>query len=461
MIRAMAPSLRVLLVAVLVVGACGGSDEGPSQPPTRPAPNVLLYIVDTLRADSLACYGNETVETPAIDRLALEGTLFESAIAPSPWTRPSVASLLTGLPPAVHGAQGREHKLSEAMELLPESFQQSGYRTAFINTNPNTGAFFGFEQGFDDFVELYRERAPEREDVRVRQGELITRSDEVTERAMQWIDSAPRPFFLTVLTVDPHGPYEPPARFDRYGSHIDSRARGVTRWLNREDLSVADKERIRSLYYGEIAFNDDSLGRLLDHLEESGIADETIVLFTSDHGEEFWEHGRFGHHKTLFEESIHVPLVLRYPGVVTAGERVSRPVETLQVAPTLLRLAGLEPSQGSRGLLESSPADEAVYSQLRSDGRDLYSVRAFPWKLIVDLAAGSKSLFNLVDAPGEGAVADNAEQLRRLERHLAERLRSDAERFEEIHRGASQAPAAGEDVPEDVLESLKALGYVN
>lgn len=457
----MPPSLRLLLVGVLAVGACGGSDEGPSQPPKRPAPNVLLYIVDTLRADSLACYGNETVETPAVDRLAREGTLFENAIAPSPWTRPSVASLLTGLSPAVHGAQGRGDKLSEAIELLPEIFQQAGYHTAFINTNPNAGAFFGFEQGFDDFVELYRQRAQVRKRVNVGQGELITRSDEVTERAIQWIDSARRPFFLTVLTVDPHGPYQPPARFDRYGSHIDSRARGAMRWLRRKNLSSADKERIRSLYYGEIAFNDDSLGGLLDHLDESDNADETIVVFTSDHGEEFWEHGRFGHNKTLFEESIHVPLVLRYPGVVAAGERVARPVETLQVAHTLLRLTGLEPSQGSRGLLESSPADEAIYSRLRNEGRDLFSVRAFPWKLIVDLASGSRSLFNLLDAPGEDAVAENAVQLRRLERLLAEQLRSDAERFEEIHLGASQAPAAGEDVPEDVLDSLKALGYVN
>ena len=171
--------MRGRALALLVFGWATGC--GPATGP----PNVLLYVIDTLRADGLACYGNPVVETPAIDRLALEGTLFENAVAQSSWTRASMGSLLTSLYPAGHGAIERYDVLSSGPRLLSEMLQEHGYRTGFITTNPNLGSVFGFDRGFGDFVELYGRR----KQGFVRVAELVTRADRVTQRAREWIDS--------------------------------------------------------------------------------------------------------------------------------------------------------------------------------------------------------------------------------------------------------------------------------
>lgn len=181
---------------------------------TEPAPaNVLLYTVDTLRADSLACYGNERVATPHIDRLAAEGWLHPNAWANSSWTRSSMASLFTGRYPRRHGVMGRADALPGSLATLGDQLQARGYATAFITANPNVGSVFGFQQGFGEIMELYRRRTKGT----VGPTELIARSDEITDRAIEWLGHSQRPFYLAVLSVDPHAPYAPPVRFDRYG----------------------------------------------------------------------------------------------------------------------------------------------------------------------------------------------------------------------------------------------------
>ena len=171
-------------------------------------PNVLLYIVDTLRADSLGAYGNKRIDTPAIDRLAREGVLFESMFANSSWTRPSIATILTGLYPTQHGTQGRDARLSPDVTTLADRLSTAGYTSAFATANPNTGTYFGFDRRSSTLLEFYEPTA-----TGAGGHELITASDRMTEEAIQWLESAPEPFFLTVLTIDPHTPYAPPDRF--------------------------------------------------------------------------------------------------------------------------------------------------------------------------------------------------------------------------------------------------------
>ena len=468
----------MLVNAALLLNGCtrgesaGSSASKPSaasiapSPPetTTPAaeqlPNILLYVVDTLRADSLGCYGHPTVETPVIDQLAREGVLFETALAPCSWTRASMASLLTGLVPRVHGAEGRDDLLAPQLELLSERLKAAGYTTACITANPNIGSFFGFDQGFDAFEELYsRAEAGE-----VKTRELVTPSDRITGRAMQWLDSVERPFFLLILAIDPHSPYAPPAEYDRYGGDYAGEADGSRGWINREDLNEEDQQRMRSLYWGEIAFNDHSFGELLDHLRERGSYDDTITVFTSDHGEEFWEHGQRGHGKALYEESVRIPMIVRAPQRVPSGQRVSRVVELVDIFPTLLAFAGQPIPDGLDGRsLFASGADEdrSTFLSLNHDGNHLVAWRDAEWKLLWNLGTDERHMYDLSQDPSESAPG-SAESDRAAEMFaaLTARMQHNAQRFAELHEGRKAPRIAPDELPDDVLESLRALGYV-
>ena len=443
--------------AILVVAFAVGCTREPSPPP-----NVLLYVVDTLRADSLGAYGNRTITTPAIDRFAREGVVFENAVAQSSWTRPSIASMLTGLHPAVHGAENRDEPVAASVPLLAERFRERGYATAAFTTNPNVGSFYGFARGFDEFYELYERTAPGF----VRSTELVTTSDVVTQQVSDWIDRANKPFFLFVLTIDPHAPYTPPAEFDRYGDpQVAVSAEDFDR-SRKEPIGEHAMARIRSLYAGEVSFNDRSFGALLTHLERKKLTETTVVALTSDHGEEFWEHGRRGHGHELFEESIRVPLIIRGPARVTAGRRIAAPVAaSVDLAPTLLELAGIPPTSGMNGrsLFAESAPDPVIHSRLRLGERELEAVRRFPWKLVLDIGAGRGSLFDLSHDPSERADVSMREKAvgAELAADLDRRLAVSDERRRALLGGDRPAGVSATALPEKAREALKALGYVN
>jgi arylsulfatase A-like enzyme len=443
---------RRVAIVVLLLG-CPAPTEAPSE--TRP--NVLLYVVDTLRADSLGSYGNPKVATPAADRFAREGRLFENAFASSSWTRPSMASLLTGLHPTRHGTERRNASLPPGVRTLAEILSQSGYATAFLTANPNVGSFFGFGRGFDRLVEMYERRQAGR----VLPRELIVPSDAITSEAIEWLASAPRPFFLAILTVDPHAPYEPPERFDRYGAADAGPVVGSFPFITREGLSEEDRARIRSLYQGEVSFNDDSFGRLVEPLRMQGRLDSTIAVFTSDHGEEFWEHdGRRGHGNSLSDAVIHVPLVLRYPASprVGRGVRVARPVQLVDVLPTILELAGIAAPEGLDGRSLLAPVEDAerpVFASLRRMEHHVRAVRAHPWKLVWDLRRGRFDFYDLREEPKEEhpVTAPEGAALAAFERLQLELARS----AREARSGAKATP----DVPDELRDALRALGYVD
>jgi arylsulfatase A-like enzyme len=460
--------LESILLATALMGPGDASAQGAGA-----APSVLLYVIDTLRADSLPAYGNTVVSTPAIDRLAREGTLFERAYAPSSWTRASMATILSGLPPEVHGAEDRLEALPEAVVALAESFRERGYQTACITANPNIGRSFGFGQGFDDFIELY---AAQERSVAIGAADLITPSEIVTQRARAWLEKAARPFFLVILSIDPHGPYEPPERFDRYGPpDAPSGLRGDLRTLARSNLTDAEKRRIRSLYWAEISRNDAALGELLESLRGSGRLEETVVVLTSDHGEEFWEHGDRGHARTLYEEVLRVPLIVRYPPRVPAGRRDPRVVQLVDLAPTLLSLArASDPADpDARSLLEPRSASRSiqegpVFAALRLSNQKgrltrLASLRKGEWKLLWDLQTGERRLHQLEHDPGE--QRDLAGQHPELVRRLAEELRrhqlETAERHRVLAAGGAPKPLEDRQLPERTREMLRALGYVD
>jgi len=452
----MARVLGLLLASLFALGvaACGG-DAGPARPP-----NILLYVVDTLRADELACYGSEVVHSPHVDRMAREGLLFENAFANASWTRPSIATIFTGRHPHRHGTQGRNDVLAEELPTLAGILGWAGYQTGFLNTNPNVGTAFGFERGFDDIFDLYARRKPGF----VWPEEMITPSDQVSRRVIDWIDAAQAPFFIAVLTTDPHAPYTPPAHFDLYGGDYQGDIDGSRASLRRKNLTEAEQRRIHSLYRAEVSFNDDSLGTLLADLDERGRLDDTLIVFTSDHGEEFWEYpARRGHGQSLTDSVLHVPLVIRLPGGTPTG-RVARPVQLADLMPTLLEFAGVPvpPGVDGRSLLGGGrPRDPAssdpqqIYASILLGARQ-HMVREYPWKLVWGITRDRFQLYDVSSELGES---------RALRRPLPpgalaayQRLRNDLRAWSA--RADAPVPRQAGEIPEDVKSALRELGYI-
>jgi arylsulfatase A-like enzyme len=466
-----------LIMLLLLFAACTNEESSAPEeegPGLSPRPNVLLYVVDTLRADGLAPYGNEFIETPNLSRLAREGVLFEQAYSTSSWTRPAIASILTGLPADVHGIQTREHKAPSSLRFLAERYRSAGYRTAALVTNPNVGSFFGFDQGYDTFIELFDHEGGGT----VPSDSTRATSAEVSKRAIEWIEADHRPFFLFILTMDPHSPYQPPERFDQFGDlpfvELENRKRQIP--FRRK---MAQWKR---LYYGEIAFNDHSLGELLTHLDESELADDTIVVVTSDHGEHFGERGIIGHGNSLYQELVHVPLIVRGPGIGPAGSRISRPTQISAIHRSLTRLSALELSSQELEImseelpLEGNPSvehQEPIYARIHLDGFNGEMIIDHPWKFILPLEGDRpklplwRQLYDL-DADPEEKLNRQAKEKQVVEHLLAElteRRRTIAPHAEAIAAATRLEMSEADDqdgpeeVPEDVRRALEVLGY--
>ncbi|MCP4600682.1 MAG: sulfatase-like hydrolase/transferase [Proteobacteria bacterium] len=311
-------------------------------PGTTRAKNLVLVLIDTLRADRLSIYNDQTrVRTDYLDRIGKESMVFERALAPENWTKPSVASLLSGLYPESHQTKDDTDKLPKSVVTASEHFLGLGFATAGFVANGYVSGKFGFRQGWGTWTNYVRERK-------------ANRARFVVNDAVDWLDAHPqeKPFFLYVHTIDPHVPYIPPRK---YWSLYDSgpyqgpvKPSQTAKLLEkvktgRLKLTSRDKIRLEALYDGEITYHDDQIVRLHDALARNGLLDNTLVVVTSDHGEEFFEHGRVGHGHSLYEELLHVPLMFRLPGA-KPGEGVSSSAEVnlIDVLPTTCDILGVE-----------------------------------------------------------------------------------------------------------------------
>jgi arylsulfatase A-like enzyme len=363
--------------------------------PTRPAPelrisrpNVIIYLVDALRADRLGAYGCDRGLSPRLDAMAEEGVTFTDVTAQSSWTKAAVASIFTGFWPRAHGVNGPEDRLPDHLPTLPELLRTEGYRTAAVVANAYVGEPFGFGRGFDSFEFIEHTRG---------------RSEVIHERLERWFrarEEDEAPFFLYVHTIDPHAPYAPPTRFRETfaGSVADpsvgqvETVRGLV--LGSVEPTDALAEDLRRLYDAEIAANDASFGRLLDLLENTGELDDTLVIFTSDHGEAFGEHGTWTHGLDLHNEVLAVPLVMRLPGAASPGRRVAAPVQHIDLLPTILDRCGVTSGDefpGAALLVGDRPSavssDRTVLAYLDYWGRTGASALRGGWKLIQPLSA--------------------------------------------------------------------------
>jgi arylsulfatase len=338
-----------LLVAALVVASlpvhAGASGRGTDDDPLTGA-NVLLVVVDALRADHLGCYGYARPTSPGLDARARQGVLFESVTSAAPQTVPSVLSLWSSLYPHRHGNQyfrgtrsfrvpkrDVRPRVPDGIPLLATELRAAGYRTGAVVTNPWLATEFGFDRGFERYVHLDRNRR-----ARNRRARDHARAGDVNRRALHLLREWRRErFFLYLHYMDVHSPYDPPPRarelFDP----------GLGRYVYDNgpapDLEPEDLARTRALYDAEIRGLDAHLSWLHRRLRLLGLLDRTIVVFTADHGDEFHEHGGLGHGTTLHRELVRVPLVVWHPSLTP--RRVTAPVASVDLMPTLLDLVGV------------------------------------------------------------------------------------------------------------------------
>ena len=344
-----------LCIALAALGSCDRAAD------KRP-PSVLLISIDTLRADHVHCYGYERETTPTLDRLAAAGARFTQHVSNTSWTLPSHASMLTGLGETVHGVVDDDRVIDPARELLSETLADRGYRTAGFFSGPYLHPTYGFGQGFEVYESAIVLRRPEdREDVwhltnDVDRMRLIERNSyqqrtgpELAARATAWLDSIgeDEPFFLFVHFFDCHWDYMPPEEYWRkfdpdYDDPTFDGRQFISNPLIHQGMDPRHLQHLLARYDGEILFTDDMVSRIVDRLAALGRADDTLIAITSDHGEEFFEHGKKGHRNNLFDESLRVPWILHQPGVVPAGVEVTAQTSVIDVMPTILDLVDVD-----------------------------------------------------------------------------------------------------------------------
>lgn len=393
----LAISMLVLAIAPRTTGATLPTNIGDTN-----RPNIIVIVVDALRADHVSAYGYERPTTPHLDAFMADGVRFAEATSVSPWTLPSNAALLTGRLPSrmrVRDWASLKARLPEEEVMLAEVLRDAGYQTTGIVSAYFVRSQFGFSQGFDHY--------------QITNSEL---AEMVNQATFDWLDAnqanlRTRPQFLLVYYYDPHTWYDPPPPYDTL---YDSTYTGPLtadvyqhgqKVVSGEIVPTArDIEHLIALYDGEITYWDAHLGRLFERLSAEGLLDNSLVLVTSDHGQMFGEHGKWVHRNSLYEEVLRVPFFLRLSNGMGGGMTVETPVSHVDIFPTVLDLAGLPVPAGLDGtslrpLLEGEPdalADRPVYAEMHAETdpqsvgywiaprHELRSVKTGGWKYILE-----------------------------------------------------------------------------
>ena len=418
----------------------------PTVAPAANRPDVVVYVVDTLRADQLGAYGQAAPTSPRLDAFAHDAALFEDATAQSSWTRPSVATLLTGLGAETHGVGDLTQVLAPAVRTLAEAFKAAGYRTAAFNANAVFGERGGYGQGFDTFQRLGMRPARE-----------------LVASAVGFATASVEPAFLYLQVLEPHRPYTADAAywepFGRFSPAQMQRANGLTL---AKRVTPEERELLLAAYRAEVRQADAAFGALLDGLG----ARRAVVAVTADHGDELFDRTAHGHGHSLYQEVLHVPLLIEAPGA--PGSRLRTPVQHLDLPPTLLALAGLPPVPDMEGrdlssLVRGAPSmdgEELIVSRLRYQKSDKVAVRRGSLKLIANLESGDPEQgLELYDLAADPAESRNLAAARPI---LARALLAEASAHAAAAatRRARLGDSGRESLSEEQERELRALGYI-
>jgi len=355
-------------------------------------PNVLLIIADALRTDHLGCYGYSRPTSPQIDKFAAKALIFEKAMSNAPWTKPSVGSILTSLYPNEHKAFYWSENLDNGFLTLAEVFRNLNYTTIAVQSNEILTKAHNFNQGFQYYEEMLQQSG---EKITEKFNTLLARNKK-------------KKFFAYLHYMDTHLPYDASDKFISifetetiHSSLTDSMKANEIRMLNEMGLSPEDKQHLINMYDAEIRNIDYNFEKIIDNLKKLGILDKTIIILTSDHGEEFWEHGGLEHGHSLYNELLHVPLVIKYDSLLPT-KRISTYVHLLDLFPTILSLAGIENDFDLSGkdltpiISKNSPINTELFFEGILYGAEKKAVLKDGWKLIENTGIKNKDTFDLL-----------------------------------------------------------------
>jgi choline-sulfatase len=454
-----------------------GGPAPPAPPVPADRPNVIFYIMDALRPSNLHCYGAGIENAPSLDRIAAGGVRFRSAFSQAPNTPPSVKSFMTSRYLPFTG----ERKIPEAVPTMAEIFRSAGYRTGLFPGSPYISTEMGLTRGFDTIAK--EDYFNEKESL------SKTNAGRIAKSLCRWIDErgdGGRPFFAYAHAMHPHNPYSPPEPFrEKFLEGKEPRIDGRTSTLldlkhGKRKFLNGDIEQLRALYDADILYDDSTIGRIMDFLSRKHLDRDTIFVLSADHGEELLDHGGLLHGYTLYDELVHVPLLLRYPARFPAGGRVvESPVRLIDILPTILELAGIPAPEGFEGkslvaLLAGGNPQEAQEDIFFSAScvPGLFGVRSGNWKYVfaprtdrgvidhnemgmgdgIGHTASLDYLFDLKNDPGERSnlACENPVRMH----YLKEKVYRWVEGCQYGARSAREAPASAGGETRKTLESL-------
>ncbi len=482
-----------------------GHDQATFTPAAKSdGPNILFIGVDTLRADYLPLFNPEAkAKTPALEAFAKDAVLFEKAFSQASWTKPSFATMFTGLYPESHTATTKTAMLPDEVETFAELLQAGGYYTQGFSNNPNTDTLFNFDQGFVNYTDLkpnhlfgaelsssklfmYNTLRLAKEQFSQRIGMKLARlpligmplfrglvqfdvtehyqpAEVVTRVGLDWVDKkmAPKgtPFLLFLHYMDPHDPFMDPNYIE--GGYARSR-------MAHPDPDKFE-EPMRNAYISDIEHFDQYLGALFDGLKSRGLYDDTLIILTGDHGEEFFEHQGWWHGQTLYDEMTHVPLIIKLPGNAHGGARNPDLARHVDLAPTMLHFAGLKkgahmPGQTLYDKVGDTFTNASIgyaYAEVHFEGQDLQAVRSPDCKLIHANANNPRGLpavelFDLANDPKEQKNLAGQGTLVECEQDLGRRM----EEYQEVIRENAAEPTTEAPISDELTEQLESLGYI-
>ncbi len=438
----------IFLIVILLISACDSKNKQSEQS----KPNVLVILIDTLRADHLGFNGYERDTSPVIDKFASENLNFKYAYSSSVWTPPSVASLFTGVYASIHGhmplksedalrAQGKFSKVDDGFTTLAEVYQSNGYDTACISANPMVHKNYGLSQGFTNFYSPGRETA-----------------EKINKRTLKYltdIRDKSKPFFLYLQYIDPHHPYSPPAPYDSmFSGPLKAREydEKMLKYIGRYD--------------GEIKYTDDKVGEIFKWLRENKLYDDMVIMLLSDHGEQFMERGYLGHADKLHTEEAQIPFILKAKN--QKGE-VKVPVSLVDAYPTLLEASGLSFTSKINGVsllsnLEQRKNQGVLLEIIRHVNQKAF-INSEGQKIILEFALETPLINPLIAPILKESIYDiyndNWEVHRLGDPKLLDKLKLDLKNlYIEILKLGKDYKTAEMEMDDETFENLKTLGYI-
>jgi arylsulfatase A-like enzyme len=461
---------------------------------SKDKPNILLITPDTLRSDHLSCYGYKNIDTPAIDSIAADGVLFKNTVSASPWTLPSFASILTSLYPTVHKAESKIYDkktgIGEEIITLTQILKEIGYHTRAHIQNLFFDKYFGFHRGFD-YYRMFSHKIQEKiakkkraflwinylYKTSLKENSSVNNVVKSTEEVLRWLEQNDRernPFFLWLHYFDPHLPYE---RYKSYG--LDRDYEGpladdrFVRKLDMPELRIgslkldqAAKKHFISLYDEEVLFVDENIDKILKKLRKLNLIENTIIIFTSDHGEEFWEHGAFEHGHTLYRELLQVPLLIRFPQSLPSGKTIDAQVRTIDIMPTVLEMLGVKhdiPLTG-KSLLPLVRGEEkggrTAFSESLAYYEERKSIKKGKYKLIYFPDSKISELYYLETDPQEknNVFSQRKKEALSLKEELITWMKDSEKLAQKLSKGEKSKPVK---LDKKTKKELKSLGYIN